>query len=88
MHEVQCPHWVHRLRRQNRLPFARDNLLFRPVRQVRLHAAIHAMHVLVVPRIALVAQPLEVFPEATAAILRCGFIERVAHRCIMPDGIG
>ncbi len=87
MHEVQCPYLIDRLRRNQGLSLTGDDPLLRSGRQVQLHAAIHTLHTLVIPDIALVAKALEAFPETPAAMPRDRVVECRHHRRISPHSI-
>ena len=80
VHEVDRPDLIESRRRDQRLAKPRRHPPPRPPRQIQPERAVHAMHPLVIPRMAVEPHPVEALPEAPAPVLGDESLEHVDHR--------
>jgi len=81
-HEIECPHHVHPRHHNQRLTLPLGRPPLRASRQIELHAAIHPVHSLVIPRVSEISHPVIALPEPPARPLRQRGIERSDDRRI------
>jgi hypothetical protein len=64
------------------LAFAGNDALVGAPLKVEFHIAIHPVHFLVVPSLAILAHTRETFPETPARTLLNDFVQSVYHWCV------
>ena len=86
-HEVQGPYPVEFVGLQQRLALTGAQSLLRLALEVQPHLAVHPVNTLVVPWLAIGAQPIKALPEAPAGSLGDDLVQGVYHRRILGQAV-